>query len=205
MQIALDHFRTSIARVRHLPLIYGHVAANPPPGPIPGLDLTDILRAQVVLAVSALDYYVHEVTRLGLIEIFEGKRPVTSHYLKYQVSLESVHNALAAPGTIGWVDTEIRTKHGFVAFQQADKIADAIRLFSPVKLWNNVGARIGIVPEDIRTRIDLIVHRRNKIAHEADLDPSYPNARWPIRLADATYATDFIERICENIHPVVIC
>ena len=37
------------------------------------IDLTDILRAEVVLAVSALDYFVHELTRMGMIECWSGE------------------------------------------------------------------------------------------------------------------------------------
>jgi hypothetical protein len=46
--------------------------------------------------------------------------------------------------------------------------------------------------------------RRNKIAHEADMDPSYPGARWPISETDVNKALDFIEQLCEAIHVAVV-
>lgn len=70
MQSALDQFRISIARVRDLISIHNSVKAQS----TPALDLSDILRAALVLAVSALDYYVHEVVTLGMLEIQRGQR-----------------------------------------------------------------------------------------------------------------------------------
>ena len=58
------------------------------------------------------------------------------------------------------------------------------------------------VPE-VKAHLILIVDRRNKIAHEADLDPTYPGTRWPISIVDTTNAVDFIEKICKTIHSVI--
>lgn len=171
---------------------------------MPGLDIDDLLRAQIVLAVSALDYYVHELTRLGMIEVFEGHRPQTDAFQKFQVTMIGAINGIATPGTSGWLDNEIRTKHGYASFQQADKVADAIRLFSGVPLWNSVSAQLGIDAALLKQQLRLIIERRNKIAHEADLDPSFPGVRWPITAANAIEATDFIESLCEAIHAVVV-
>ena len=46
--------------------------------------------------------------------------------------------------------------------------------------------------------------RRNQIAHEADLDPTNPGARWPIsgQLVDDT--VDFIEKLGNAIYKVTV-
>ncbi len=67
-----------------------------------------------------------------------------------------------------------------------------------------MGTIIGSTPTDIKTRLKLIVDRRNKIAHEADLDPSFPGVRWPITSSDADSVTDYISELCEAIHAVVL-
>ncbi len=53
---------------------------------------------------------------------------------------------------------------------------------------------------DVRDTLNLIIDRRNKIAHEADMDPSYPNSRWPISENDVEKSVNFIEKLCEAIH-----
>ncbi len=160
--------------------------------------------AQIVLCVSALDFYVHELTRLGMIEIIEGKRPMTPAFLRFKASLDGVMTGMQPGATSSWLDTEVRAQHSLLSFQQADKVADAIRLISAVELWNEVGIRLATPAKDIKNNLQLVVQRRNKIAHEADIDPSYPGVRWPITSADVTFATDFVERICETIHQIVV-
>ena len=56
---------------------------------------------------------------------------------------------------------------------------------------------------DVKARLKLIVDRRNKIAHEADVDPSYPNMRWPISKPDVDQSLAYIAQIGESIYVVV--
>jgi len=60
MQTVINQFRTNISRVRNLGSIFG--ALNSQTTSV--LDLSDILRAELVLAVSALDHFIHELVRL---------------------------------------------------------------------------------------------------------------------------------------------
>ena len=72
MQSALDQFKISINRVRDLISLYNSINAKSTG--ILNESLSDILRSALVLTISALDYYVHEVVTLGMIEIYQGKR-----------------------------------------------------------------------------------------------------------------------------------
>jgi len=110
---------------------------------------------------------------------------------------------LNTAGGSSWFEEEIREKHGYLAFQCPDKIAEAIRLFSPHELWPSVASRLGLSVHDVKTHLRLIIERRNKIAHEADLDPSYPGSRWSISYNDTESTINFIEKLCEQIHAVV--
>ena len=138
MQQALDQFRSNIQHVRNLHNLYVYFST----ATTAVLDLSDLLRAQIVLTVQRPDHYVHELTRLGMIEIFELKRPTTSAFLRFQVSLDGAINGIQLPASSGWLEGEIRTKHGYASFQQPDRIADAIRLISSVELWNEVSIRL---------------------------------------------------------------
>jgi hypothetical protein len=50
----------------------------------------------------------------------------------------------------------------------------------------------------------MIVDRRNKIAHEADMDPANPGFRWPINQQMASDALDEIERVAEAVFKVSV-
>jgi len=138
-----------------------------------------------------------------MLEVYSGKRPTTNAFLRFPVSADVLVASNSGSSGIALFEEEIRKRHSFLAFQQPDKVADAIRLFSPCRLWEEVGAIIGSTPTDIKTRLQLIVDRRNKIAHEADLDPSFPGVRWPISSSDADSVTDYISGLCEAMHTVI--
>ncbi len=199
MHRAIQQFRSNIERVRALGGLYEALSRLT----TPAVDSTDILRAQIVLAVSALDHYIHELTRLGMLEVFNGLRAPTIAFGRFQVTLDATMAAMAGSGGSSWLETEIREKHGYLAFQHPDKVADAIRLFSAIELWSQVAIKLSLPIQDVKNRLRLIVERRNKIAHEADLDPSYPGTRWPISSADVGSTVKFIEDICEAMHSVI--
>jgi RiboL-PSP-HEPN len=55
--------------------------------------------------------------------------------------------------------------------------------------------------KDIKQQLDSIVDRRNKIAHEADINPTFNiGNRWDIDEVLVSEAVDFIEKLIENIH-----
>ena len=199
MQVAIDQFRVNLARVRNLGGIYNTLNAQT----TAVIDCSDILRSELVMAVSVLDYYIHEIVRLGMLEVYRGTRPETSAFLRFQVSLESVRQAVRAPTSDDWLENEIRERHGWRSFQQADHIAEAIRLISAIKLWEQVSNCLGMPAQDVRQQLNLIVDRRNKIVHEADMDPTPYNTQWPIDEVLVDDAINFIEQIAETIHDLL--
>ncbi|MEA5420640.1 HEPN domain-containing protein [Spirulina sp. CCNP1310] len=250
MQSALDQFRISIGRVRDLIALHNSVKAQA----TDALDVSDMLRAALVLAVSALDYYVHEVVTLGMLAIHRGQRSeprpsantTQSAFSRFQVSLggarqdrltaidlaawleaeiqqaqgyeflETSHTISALIPVISssilnrlnhtdWLENEIRERLSYQSFQQADKIADAIRCISDRQLWNQVSILMDQEPKEIKQQLNLIVDRRNKIAHEADINPTHNiGDRWNIDKILVGDAVDFIEKLVESIHQVLL-
>ena len=198
MQIAIQQLRENIERVRVIGGLYEALGRLT----TPAVDASDLLRTQIVMAVSTLDHYIHEIARIGMLEVYAGGRPLTAAFQRFQVTMDNVLLGLSAPGVNTWFETEIREKHGFVSFQHPDRIADAVRLFSSCELWPSVASQLGMTVQDVKTQLQLIVDRRHKIVHEADIDPSYPGSRWPISQTDSADAVDFIHNLCEAIHSV---
>ncbi|GGA04688.1 HEPN domain-containing protein [Okeania sp. KiyG1] len=200
MQSALDQFHISINRVRDLIAVHNSVKAQS----TPALDLSDILRAALVLAVSALDYYIHEVVTLGMLEIHQGLRPEPPAFSRFQISLGIAREGLKNPPDFAsYLEDEIRQRHSYKSFQQPDSIADAIRLISDKKLWQEVGNIMGRPDKDIKQELKIIIDRRNKIAHEADIDPTLSlGNRWGIDEIMVGDAVDFIEEVVDSIHSI---
>lgn len=197
----LQQFRENIERVRALGGLYDVLNQQI----TSALDLTDLLRSQIVMVVSALDHYVHEITRVGMLEVYGGKRLQTPAFLRFQITMEAtLLGIISGQGNDGWLDEEIRRKHGYLAFQHPDRIADAIRLFFSGTLWISVASELNLEVEDVKTELQLIVNRRNQIAHEADLDSRTPGEnRFTISPSDTERIINFIQDIGEAIYVVV--
>ncbi len=199
MPTAIDQFRINIARVRNLGSIVD--ALNSQTTQV--LDLSDVLRAELVLAVSALDQFIHETVRLGMVNAYRGRRTRTQRFLRFEAPLEIILQGADEDAVEQWLDDFIRTRHGYRSFQTPERISEAIRLISDVRLWDEVSSRMNMSSQDIRETLSLIAKRRNQIAHEADINPSPYYELWPIDSNTVSSNVDFIERLCEAVHDVV--
>ena len=97
--------------------------------------------------------------------------------MRFQVTLGSALDAINALRNDSWLEDQIRTRHSYRSFQDPDNIAEAIRLVSDVQLWEAIASELNTTSRDARTQLRSIVDRRNQIAHESDVDPSYAGGR----------------------------
>lgn len=200
MQEAIDQFSDNLKRIRSLDSIVADISSQT----TVVVDLTDILRAELVMSVSALDYYVHEVVRLGMLESYRGERRKTPQFLSFQISLGPALDALnLGKSDDTWISEEIRSRHSFSTFQTPDRIASAVRLISDVSLWLEVAERMNADDKEVKQELRVIVDRRNKIAHEADMSRSPYEDRNSIDRQMVTEAVNFLERVVEAIHSVI--
>ena len=122
----------------------------------------EIWRSQVVFLDSALDFYIHEVAKLGIIRIFNGDWEETIKYKTMKVSMdfalklaESDENADALLGEID----EINQKNCFTNFENIQKIMQIVGLS---------------VNKSKGKGINELYKRRNQIAHQSDRVPNNP-------------------------------
>lgn len=205
---ALNQFKNNIRNIRDLDTRYVQLTQA-----VPADDFSDLLRAEIVYAISALDKFIHELVRIGMVEIYAGRRTSTVQYDNFQLSLRTVatiQNAINqnATGVVGpppesYFEQEIITKHSHLAFQDPDKINVALNLCSdrPHK-WQNVANNMGIAEADLKIELKNIVSRRNAIVHEADLDIQTGNKN-TILHSDAVTMINFIEKLGEEIYNYV--
>jgi hypothetical protein len=173
----------------------------------------EILRAEWVARVSALDLYVHEFVAQRMLAIFDGSRPKTPGFQTFKLPTETVDRirTAATPADANAAfDLEVRRQLGFSTFQDPEKIADGIRLCSAVELWNSIAMHQGATEatksdraKRLKRTLSAIVERRNKIAHEGDLQSTLiPAVPWPISQADLATVSTFIEKIVLSIDAV---
>ena len=209
MQNALLQFNDNIERVKSLGGLHESLTALT----VPVLDTSDILRSELVLAVSALDSYIHQIVEKGMVEVYENKRPKTKSFLKFHLSVECVIDALpnlifstptsSTTSQTAWFSNEVHSSLSYKAFQHPDNIAEALRLICEKKVWDEVASCMGKEAKDLRNQLMVIVDRRNKIAHEADLNPAFPKSRWMITAQMVNEAVQFLEEIVYCIQYIV--
>jgi len=207
MPIAL--FDTAWQRCAQLTALYGYLAVN-----VSGvLNPAELLRAEWVARVGALDLYIHEMVAQNMVAIFESRRPASPAFLRFQVSnetLERIRSAVGPADASAAFDLDIRDQLSYQTFQDPESIADAVRLCSTVELWNQVALNLGATEatkityaKQLKKDLSLVVRRRNKIAHEGDLQPSPPREPWPVTQGDLTFVSELIERLVRAIDVVV--
>lgn len=190
----IEIFALSLDRVRSIQVIYDAFQKSV----TSIIDCSDLLRSGIVLIVSALDQYVHEATLCGMLEIWQGHRPPTDTFLRYHLPFSVAKDAFSNPAS-GAFEAAIRERHGYLSFQQPDKVADALRLVTATEVWPAIAAALHQDIKAVKSQLSLLVDRRNKIAHEADMDPTYPGQRWPVTSTDLTDAIMFVENLVLEI------
>jgi hypothetical protein len=205
----ISHFESVWNRCGQLAALHSYISTN-----VSGVLRPDeLLRAEWVARVSALDLYVHELIAQRMLDIFDGLRPPSRGYLQFQLSNETVNRIRAATTSSdarAAFDLDVRSQLSFLAFQDPEKIAEGIRLCSSVELWNEVALKLGATQstktdkaKNLKKELSLVVRRRHIIAHEGDLQPSSIREPWPIAKQDIAFVAERIETIVRSIDGVV--
>lgn len=194
-------FHKNIRQANELGVLFDHLSTMVA---IPE-QFDDLLRSQVVNAVSAFDKLMHDLIRIGMVKIFENQRPPTSKYLSETVAIQHLPSleASAVPPPPVRFEEIIREKHSILSFQDPEKLANGLSyIWNEKQKWQQIALGLGMSDEDARRKQRLIVTRRNAIVHEADLDP-VTNQKQTITRAEATDVASFLlalgNRICDLV------
>ena len=191
------NFEQNIIRVKNLGEIYDSLNFQT----TPTLDLSDILRAQYVMLVSALDHFIHELIRFGMVEIYNGERRETKKFKEFILSIDKnilFQKAIMEAKSDVWLNHQIRHRNGFKSFQEADKLKEAMSLIIDTDIWEEVANKLEDDVLQIKRKLNLIIDRRNQISHEADIEPTYQELRI-IYIDDVKDSIIFIESLINVI------
>lgn len=173
----------------------------------------EILRAEWVARISALDLYIHELISQGMLAIFQNTRAITPNFEKFSLPFKVsnlINNNLQNPTSADSIfDLEVRRQLGFQTFQNSKSLSDGIRLISTKELWKEIALHQGATQKleneakALKLQLDVLVDRRNKIAHEGDMQPLTPRCPWPISSNDLVTVRDFISKLVISIDAIV--
>jgi len=194
-------FHKNIQQANELGVLYDHLSnlvAIPE-------QFDDLLRSQLVNAVSAFDKLIHDLIRIGMVKMFENQRPPTSKYLGETIAIQHLPTLVAGavPPPAARFEEIVREKLSTLSFQDPKKIADGLSyIWDEKHKWQRIALGLGLTDEDARRTQKLIATRRNAIVHEADLDP-VSNQKQAIARAEVTDIANFLlalgNRICDLV------
>ena len=171
----------------------------------PILDVSDLLRWQWIQCVSALDKFVHDVVRIGMLEIFVGKRLATTQYNNFKIDISTYQemNSLDAQQT-SILEQRIMLAHGHQTFQTPEKISEALNHICDEKYkWFVLANHMGIAEKSCKQQLQNIVIRRNQIVHQGDYVDSL-SPRQNILHTDVNEVRRFILSLGEAIYVMCI-
>lgn len=195
-------FKKNIDETKRLSDVYEYLNSNIS---VP-LAFEDILRSQVVYAVSAFDKLIHDLVRVGIVDIFNGKRTPTGKYLSEPISIDLHQQLINAdiPPKEHIFEQAIFKKFKTVSYQEPSKVSDGLSyIWNEKQKWQKIAEYMSENDKSVKTQLKLIASRRNTIVHEADIDPS-TGEKYAITSQESSGIIDFLERCGEAIYSLVV-
>lgn len=187
-------FEVNIASASILERIYEYLSKNTLP-----FEPSELLRAEFVMIVSAFDCYVHDFVREKMVAAFRSPTTLADKTRDYQISVGVMMDILNETNPISQMqlfENEIKKIESKNSYQSSNSVENVLGIAGFRKIWTSIWGK-GIA-ESKKQQLNLIVRRRNQIAHEADMDYS-TNTKNAINLIDVTEAKDFLIELSSKI------
>lgn len=165
----------------------------------------DIWQSQIVFLEGILDFYLHEISKYALYQMFNGQWNKSEKYFGIKVPMKMVENAYEDMSTKEWFFSFLNRWMSKQVYLSAESMKDQLNLIGIP--FNDVMSQAfpkSTVNDSIKygkTKVMEMFERRNKIVHQNDREHSSAN-RTPIsknlvasyrkQIADIVYATQEI-------------
>lgn len=194
---AHEAFEFNIERANNLVTLYQTIGTKGG-----GADIDDLLRASYVLAVGALDAYVHDRVSERLVPFTKSKLNSTGDELKpirkLLADVEPIEflRWLTLKRPFVQVHKVVEEAIGAQSFQHPGKIEEAFNLIGKRQIWSSVADKMTINADDLKRDLARAATRRNQIVHEGDREKAKlkKHRKRPLTSKEVT---DLIELISE--------
>ena len=166
MNYAYETFTNLINDTRIIDSLYAHICKNTREL----IDVSDLLRWQWIQCVSAFDKLIHDLVRIGMIEIFNGAREKTPKYSSFNIDITAYKSMSESRNDAPFIlEKIILQKNGYRSFQDPDAVADALSyIWNNKRKWAKLASQIKLPEDTCKITLKNIIMRRNQIVHEGD-------------------------------------
>lgn len=133
----------------------------------------NIWRAQIIFLASAFDFYMHELTKYGLCEIYNENWCRTDKYENLQVNMKVIEVALKSGEDIDWFLEYINNYYRVITMVSYESVKNQLNLLGIDLASVADGAfyqRGGTenTKDKFKKSLNELFSRRNNIAHQSD-------------------------------------
>lgn len=176
---------------------------------------SDLRRSALVMAVAAVDSYMHWLVYQRLSDVRKmGDLPKSLTKLDIPFSeLASLADAAIdarkkEKDIRPWVQVKNAMQRRLLreTFQSYEQVGSAFALAGIEKAWSRVGGKMATNPKEIQAKLNHLVHRRNQIVHEGDfMRASRPQKLKYNAIDQATITADvgWVEQLLNAVEVVV--
>lgn len=191
----LKQFNNSIEVVRQKDEIIQFLSAH-------GQSTLEIRQSQIILLMSALDLYIHDIVKYCIIQKFNGNQTKTKQYKELLIPMQSVELAIQNPESSDWLDEVITSINQYKSFTSYGKIKnqlEAVGLKS--KKINELVLKIES-DFGVSNLIEKLRLLRNRLAHQDQ--QSITSLESELTEEKINQYIDFIYQLVQDIHQTII-
>jgi hypothetical protein len=167
----------------------------------------DALRSAYIQAVSSFDFFAHELAVTEALHRYTNG--IRTRNITISMDIMTIQDPAAQ---LSEVEARIRQYNSYRAFVDPEKLAQMLSCYCSDP-WSKITEyfnrdkpeRDRRSVEHLRGQLRTIWKRRNKIAHEADVNPALAGiSLWPIDKQDTVLTINFVKQVGDQL-PKVIC
>lgn len=199
---AVSIFRRNRSRILDLKTVYSLMVSH---APLLQDQLDEILRAQLVQIISSFDTFIHDCVRIGIVSHFIHGGASSNLLKTYPIPYEdfcTINTISSTNAKALYLDGVIKKINSKDSYQSPTSVEYALGLIGVDKLWARVAPGMGMSAYDVKLELANIVNRRNKIAHESDLDALGVSLN-PITPGEIDHVMSFIYELVIQIFHIV--
>jgi len=173
--------------------IFDHLQKVAPPA----LNCDDVLRSAVVLVTSSFDLLIHDIFREEAIYRLSMGIEISSLRIPFNSLLVKDQELVAT------LSESIKRDHSHKSFIAPDKLSECLSVIVPSP-WDKIADVLGEPSKSAKLKLRQIVDLRNRIAHEADVNPNYSGIElWPIYPGDVDESILYIKKLGAAVLSVI--
>lgn len=191
----LKQFNSSIEVVRQKDEIIQFLSAH-------GQSTLEIRQSQIILLMSALDLYIHDIVKYCIIQKFNGNQTKTKQYKELLIPMQSVELAIQNPESSDWLDEVITSINQYKSFTSYGKIKNQLEA---VGLKSKKFSELVLKTESDFGVSDLIEKLRSLRNRLADQDQESINSLGSeLTEEKINQYIGFIYQLVQDIHQTII-